>query len=150
MNDIIFNKNNFFENSTASFIKIDDISILDKLGEPDYVSYKKKWINTILYQQYNDVDVFPKEKFNVIGYGETDENMVQVLTNEVSSKYWYTENGVYRLSDHWNFVASCWWAVLDISESIKNIELVYIEDFSDNNNILGYCNFSDFDKHHED
>lgn len=150
MDNVIFNKDNFFENTTASFVKIDDVGILDKLGEPDHISYKKRWINTILYEQYNNDEVFPKEKYNIVGYGKTDENMVQVLTDKISSKYWYTENGVYRLSDHWNFVASCWWSIFDIPESIKNRELVYIEDFSDNNNILGYCNFSDFEKHHED
>lgn len=26
------------------------------------------------------------------------------------SKYWYTDQGVYRMSDHWGYgIASCWW-----------------------------------------
>lgn len=46
------------------------------------------------------------------------------------SKYWYTDNGVYRLSDHWGEVASCSWII-----KIKN----------EAPEILGFCKWSDFE-----
>ena len=56
--------------------------------------------------------------------------------SDSGSKYWYTESGVYRLSDHWGFgVGSCDWLLNE------DPELSWRDDSGKR---LGYANFSDF------
>lgn len=44
--------------------------------------------------------------------GDPDHISYNRRTGKVSSKYWYTEDGVYRQSDHWGSdVASCSWYI---------------------------------------
>lgn len=44
--------------------------------------------------------------------GEPDHISYNRRTGKVSSKYWYTDKGVYRQSDHWGSdVASCSWYI---------------------------------------
>ena len=49
------------------------------------------------------------------------------------SKYYYTNNGVYRLSDHWGRTANSKWRLLPLDNEVRKIR-------------LGYANFSDFHK----
>lgn len=56
--------------------------------------------------------------------------------SDSGSKYWYTDNGVYRLSNHWGFgVGSCDWTLN------ANPELSYRDEGSDR---LGYAEWKDF------
>jgi len=71
----------------------------------------------------------------------TEANWTSVEKNDLGienyksssgSKYWYTNDGVYRLSNHWGDVASCFWN-LDYSEGVV-LEL----------EMLAFCKFEDF------
>lgn len=57
----------------------------------------------------------------------------------VSSRYWYTSQGVIRCSDHWGRVASCIWTLKGKSKSNKECE-VYSKEY------FGFCSFEDFNK----
>ena len=43
---------------------------------------------------------------------------------EVSSRYWYTEDGVIRESNHWGRVASCRWNLYGLNEGADGRECV--------------------------
>lgn len=61
--------------------------------------------------------------------------------SDSGSKYWYTDNGVYRMSNHWGFgVGSCDWTLN------AHPELSYRDEGSDR---LGYAEWKDF-KHTDD
>ena len=53
----------------------------------------------------------------------------------VSSKYWYTKNGVVRQSDHWGRVASCIWTLKGHSTTINECEVASTD-------LVGYVSFS--------
>lgn len=56
--------------------------------------------------------------------------------SDSGSKYWYTDNGVYRMSNHWGFgVGSCDWTLN------SHPELSYRDEGSDR---LGYAEWKDF------
>lgn len=48
------------------------------------------------------------------------------------SQYYFTTDGVYRLSDHWGRVANCHW------------RLIPLTDFKNQRNTVAYANYSDF------
>lgn len=96
------NENNFFTKSTVVFTKTDKSQIKGK--NPDYVSYCK------LYS-FDELDLTKNPNLHFIGK-TSDGTFVYENKSFVSSKYWYTEEGVYRESDHWNRVASCNWSLL--------------------------------------
>ena len=60
------------------------------------------------------------------------------------SRYWYTDHGVYRYSDHWGEVASCWWLLGDrrTARASMNIGRRWLtghaawSDFTDRENVL--------------
>ena len=57
---------------------------------------------------------------------------------KVSSKYWYTKEGVVRQSDHWGRVASCIWTLKEYSTQIRECEVASVD-------LVGYVSFSDLD-----
>jgi len=57
----------------------------------------------------------------------------------VSSKYWYTSEGVVRASNHWGYVASCNWVLKGVSKEYNECE-VY------NDVKFGFCSFENFNK----
>lgn len=59
-------------------------------------------------------------------------------TGNVSSRYWYTKNGVVRSSNHWGRVASCVWTLKGFSTRINECEFC-IE-------TSGYISFLDLEK----
>lgn len=76
---------------------------------------------------------FSKENF----YKNTFASFISVSTPErepdyesESSRYWYTANGVYRESNHWTWVGSCFWTI-DIPHENYNV-------------ICGFCNWASF------
>jgi|JI6StandDraft_1071083.scaffolds.fasta_scaffold129319_1 hypothetical protein len=53
------------------------------------------------------------------------------------SSYYFTENGVYRLSNHWSRVANCKWRLINENSNVnQNINSIRTK--------LGYANWSDF------
>ena len=57
-------------------------------------------------------------------------------TGKVSSKYWYTNEGVVRESDHWGEVASCIWVLNGISKRFDFCQVL-------NETKTGFCSFED-------
>ena len=105
------NKNNFFKNTFGIFVEKQN-DIIETLGKPDYISYCKSF----------DPYTYEVKK-----------------TDCVSSKYWYTSKGVYRLSDHWGATASCYWQLLryfiDVDDSDND---------KDSETVLAFCKWNDF------
>ena len=60
-----------------------------------------------------------------------DENLVH-FKSKAGSKYSYTEEGVYRFSNHWGRVADCRWRLLS-EDKLKN-----------QNYYLGFAKWTDF------
>ena len=56
------------------------------------------------------------------------DTQLEKYSKEISSQYWYTKKGVYRLSNHWGAVRSCFWGIKK-----NNLGL-----------ILGFCNWKNF------
>ena len=54
----------------------------------------------------------------------------------VSSKYWYTAEGVVRQSNHWGRVASCIWTLKGFSTTINDCEV-------SKNELVAYISFAD-------
>ncbi len=52
--------------------------------------------------------------------------------SQSGSKYIFTTEGLYRVSNHWGRVANCHWRLIPLSE------------FKSQNTIVGYANWSDF------
>jgi len=55
-------------------------------------------------------------------------------SGRVSSKYWYTETGVIRQSDHWGEVASCIWTLKGTTKVFSFCQVFKEEK-------TGYCSF---------
>lgn len=55
------------------------------------------------------------------------------FTSESGSKYWYTDEGVYRMSDHWGEVKTCVWVLHKVPK--KRIK---------HKNVLGFCKWENF------
>lgn len=97
------NKENFFKNTFGVFTKKKHPE-----RQPDYISYKKIRI----YQEsmpYEGLVEFKGNTFKSLGGDYQSEDYVLIDSDVISSKYWYTYDGVYRLSNHWGNVASCYW-----------------------------------------
>ena len=139
-------KDNFFTSTKADFKEISEIPT----NEPHYISIYKRKMRVYKYEIEDWERIDRDEDENVIGVGyvgydhefnETFEYfnvideyqnyyLVQAEQGKISSKYWYSENGVTRVSDHWGIVASCNWTIN--SENSENSERI------------GFCNWLDF------
>ncbi len=72
--------------------------------------------------------------FKEVSIHEIKDLMVS-FKSKSGSVYYYTDNGVYRLSNHWSRVANCRWRLLENSN---------IQNSNSNKNKLGYANWNDF------
>ena len=93
------NSQNYFENTFCQFnlVKSNAEDILRK--EPDFISYKKT---------RNDIS------------GKVE------ITSEISSRYWYTEKGIYRESNHWGRrIATCSWYLNEKKSKINGTQLAF-------------------------
>tara|TARA_R110000850_G_scaffold276645_3_gene419418 strand:+ start:46152 stop:46739 length:588 start_codon:yes stop_codon:yes gene_type:complete len=100
-------------------------------------------LKTRLYTKYN----FHKHTFCV--FKEVDSTTIQNLKPDYSSKsgssYYFTDEGLYRVSNHWGRAANCRWK-LDSSEvksSISNNSLVEIN-LKQVQVKVGYAKWTDF------
>lgn len=118
-------KENFFKNTFAIFQKVDNMPT----SEPDYISYSRG-------------------KHTFIGFDENDSIYEIEGKGEISSQYWYTDKGVYRLSDHWKQSASCFWGLSDDNSFEKleeNIDLSNYYGYGEyEEGVLGFCSWNDF------
>jgi hypothetical protein len=142
----IYNQNNFYTQTKANFLKIENFEeIIAK--EPDYISYsgRKMWadfddFDCAVHDDDGDVVEFLKmsdgycSTYTVLQRGWENTYLVQEVVE--SSRYWYTKKGVYRLSSHWGQCASCSW-------------LLNNEEISEEENFMGFCSWNNFQKNQE-
>jgi hypothetical protein len=98
-------------------------------------------------------------KYTFCIFKEVDVDTIKDLKLNYKSKsgscYYFVENGVYRLSNHWSRVANCKWRLIKNSNfqipNSKNTLLVHAEPSqstvevpNSNRTKLGYANWSDF------
>lgn len=100
------NKSNYIKGSFGVFKKVYNEKILNT--QPDYVSYVH----------------------------DCNQHERNVNTEHISSKYWFTKFGIYRLSDHWGAVGCCFW-------EIKETSFLELAGNKKTKMILGYCKWSD-------
>ncbi|MEC4005616.1 hypothetical protein OX283_013175 [Flavobacterium sp. SUN052] len=83
-------------------------------------------------------------KYTFCIYHEVDFDSVKNLEPNYKSKsgssYYFVENGVYRLSNHWSRVANCRWRI------VKNnyVKLSAVEVPNSKKDKLGFAKWSDF------
>ena len=139
-------KNNYFISSIADFKRVGNAPG----KEPDYVSYKtfNVWESEV-FDVEEDEDGFSvrvyldEEDFkNGTGYdiiktffGKYCAGHRCINKNKISSSYWYTEEGVYRKSDHWGKCGNCHWTIDG-------------EELNSEEEIVGFCRWEDFDQEH--
>lgn len=135
-------KDNFFISSIADYKRVDSAPEI----EPDYVSYKTftVWEDKVFNVEEDDLGIairvyIDEEDFNndigydIIGtfFGKYSAGHRCIDKNSISSSYWYTEEGVYRKSDHWGECRKCYWTI-DVEEINSRAEIV------------GFCKWEDF------
>lgn len=90
-------------------------------------------MSNITYNKTN----FHKHTFCV--FSEASIEIIKDLKLNFKSKsgssYYFVENGVYRLSNHWARVANCKWRLINFNENL---------DSKDNKNKLGFAKWTDF------
>jgi hypothetical protein len=96
----------------------------------DFLSFVK----SIDYGEYDEE--YPGYSYSDIRYRFQNESR-----EYVSSLYWYTKTGVYRLSDHWGHVASCKWSLLG-----KGVKPCYEQEDGYIIEAMGFCKWNDFEK----
>lgn len=82
--------------------------------------------------------------FTEVEKPKTEPNHISYNRNgEISSMYWYTEEGVIRGSDHWGSgVASCDWFLNN--KIIPYIDVLYEDKSLNRINKYGFCKWEDF------
>lgn len=65
------------------------------------------------------------------------ENLDVSYESQSGSKYYYTTDGVYRLSNHWGRLANSKWRLIESEIEVQSIA-------NESKFKLGYANFSDF------
>lgn len=79
--------------------------------------------------------LYSKAIFSNCETPETTPDYVSLTKNgKVSSKYFFTENGVIRVSNHWGSVGTCVWILKGFSTISDDCEFSNIE-------LAGYCSF---------
>jgi len=63
------------------------------------------------------------------------------FSGKISSKYYYVNGGVIRVSDHWNQVASCGWFLKGIDKTKRCVVL--------STPVAGFISFADLTKNRE-
>lgn len=91
---------------------------------------------------YNKIN-FHKHTFCI--FKEVDLDSIKELKLNYKSKsgssYYFTENGVYRLSNHWSRVANCRWRLVP---NFDFVTLSAVEVSNTNRTKLGFAKWTDF------
>lgn len=125
MKKILANKYNFFFYSEANFKEVKNAPS----SEPDYISYRTfvksdykcderirnsngEIVKVLIY----DRDEYLDHKLVIAEFDVVETFIMKngyighrLKTNDISSRYWYTQYGVYRESDHWGKCGKCTW-----------------------------------------
>ncbi|QES87903.1 hypothetical protein [Rhizosphaericola mali] len=133
------NRDNFYQNTSADWTLVSEDFILFE-SAPDYISYvtQKTFIiysNEYKYVESNNYLLEKKtnRKFKILSKRVQKSRIKYFVEEEIdiprlSSNYWFTEDGVYRKSDHWGNVRDCFWKINSITTS----------------EIIGFCKWIDF------
>ena len=80
-------------------------------------------------------------KYTFCVFKEVDVDAIKDLKLNYKSKsgscYYFVENGVYRLSNHWSRVANCKWRLINENGNVN-------QNINGNRTKLGYAKWSDF------
>lgn len=138
-------KDNFFIKSKADFKKVEKAPE----REPDYISpckfvvweddiehIEKDESETKIYLCEEDEDDdygFTVKEYKVVEtfIGRYGDRGYKCISEDTSSKYWYTDEGVYRESDHWGECRKCYWTLEGNEE--------------DGERVVGFCRWEDFE-----
>lgn len=142
-------QNNFFED-TIAFFEEKDLKCLKLLPTASYVSYVKYYTDSYdcrtkeMFDKLDNIcDKRVKTWDDFIKVGK-----VQRRSNRVSSEYYYTKEGVYRLSDHWGHVGDCLWGLVPteprFSLSYDDYASCFNQSMFTHHERLGFCKWSDF------
>lgn len=127
----MINRDNFYLDTFANFSQCEEPE-----GSADYISLKRSIVFSDRLEEYGyrlalDKELDQVKVLNNQGYeigrvvevvkSQTTGNEGYIFeTNEISSLYWFTEEGVYRQSDHWGSCRSCEWHLdMDIPKDGK-------------------------------
>lgn len=127
----------FISYKKGSIFYIDD-DIVQEFWDPDYHHSKEEDIQYRYVSKdeeteeayligINSEDVY-ENRLIIRGYREEGFMCQDIF---ISSKYWYSKEGVYRCSDHWGDVAECKW---NLNSSHQKGETV-----------IGFCKWEDFE-----
>lgn len=151
----MYNQHNYNKNTTVTFQYLKHHSVLNR--DPDFTSYLKKEIiftngKTCSYEDgmftikihdkiINTFSVKRVLKFER-NHGEAKKinryKKIIIETDNISSEYWFTENGVFRYSDHWNLVKTCFWKINRNNKTNSDFKMIHTPA------ILGYAKWEDF------
>lgn len=115
----IIDKDNFFEDTFVNFKEVSE-TLLEEAA--DYVSRKRRFVFSDKLEGYGwNLELDDQDLLVVNGDAVLGE-VVGVVTSphtgnegyiydsiDISSIYWFTEEGVYRQSDHWGECRTCVW-----------------------------------------
>lgn len=152
-----FSKDNFFNNTIANFTAIEFSTFVEKTNNsvanyisPTYIHvYPDEWEECFYYVDYDDygeptfaysleydedanISSILEYKFLYSFEAKYGEKWVFENKNFPSSEYWYTEDGVYRMSDHWGKCKTCYWT-LDGKEVNDDLDV-----------LIGFCKWENF------
>lgn len=87
-------------------------------------------MNNKIYRKHN----FHKHTFCIWSEVRFDEvaDLKINYTSQSGSRYIFTEQGLYRISNHWGRVANCHWRLIPLAE------------FKSQHNIVAFANWTDF------
>lgn len=138
---IVFDSNNRDTESEKSFIDYSDKPILPQsfsnLTNED-IDNTVTTLDQAKYASYKKIDKNNFFESTACNWKQVNDKLEKDpdYTSDSGSKYWYTDKGVYRLSDHWGFgVGSCDWLLNEDPELSWRDE---------SGKRLGYADFSEF------
>lgn len=141
-------KENFFISSIADFKKVNNAPE----RQPDYTAYKTfvAWEHEVwrvdeteegeaVRVYFDEEDLDDDSGYDIVSYDVVDTFIGKhgdtgyrcVDKNSISSRYWYTEEGVYRKSNHWGKCRDCFWTIDG-------------EELNSHEEMVGFCKWEDF------
>lgn len=141
-------KDNYFISTIADFRAVDNAPE----RHPDYTAYKTfiAWEHEVWgvgrdddgevkCVHFDEEDLDDDWGYDIVSYDVVDTFIGKygdtgyrcVDKNSISSRYWYTEEGVYRKSNHWGRCRNCHWTIDG-------------EELNSDEEVVGYCKWEDF------
>ena len=153
----MYNKDNFFQKTYAYFKKVDSAPENEPYFQKMYHRKARCYKDEDEYDRYeyisrdSDGNITNFGNYTISPSGEDGcENFTviddcgeyvlgQADDGEISSEYWYTEDGVFRKGAYWGEMGSCYWTLEG-------------ESYNDSEVFVGFCKWGDFSevKEYED